>query len=247
MAHIVSRISRPRRLVVLQCIIVIAAVIVATVSSSSSNIAQASTCYGEIACHYHAIGETGWGSNGVAIDIQIPTNVFTYDSHDSVAFNAFIVNVEGSLALEAGTNLGWMDFCQTTIPSFVPYGTKDDGGTLSADCGLYLPPNGNYYWARAFKVSGRGYSRIENGSQQYLWQKDWGNYDPGYALDETTAEVWQYSSSYPTWAGSVNMFHGSWLDNNNHWNYWTFTNVGDDCPYHAAWYSPDAWQASSSC
>lgn len=240
-----SRIFRPRRFAVLQCVVVLASVLVAVVGSSS--IVQAKTCYSGNVCHYHAIGESGWGSNGTAIDIQIPTSVWTYNTYDGVAFNAFIVNVGGSSALEAGTVFGWMDYCNTALPAFIPYGTKDDGQTESANCGMYLAPNGNYYWARAFKVSGRGYSRIENGSQQNLWQKDWGNYDPGYALNETTAEVWQDAASYPTWAGSVNMFHGSWLDNNNHWNYWTFTNVSDDCPYHAVKYSPDAWQASSSC
>lgn len=142
---------------------------------------------------------------------------------------------------------GWMDYCNSDNQYFHPYGTKDNGQTESANCSLYLTPNGNYYWARAYHDSGGGHSRVENGSGSLLWKKDWGSYDTGYALNETTAEVHQNVSSLPSWSGTVNMFHGSYLDGSYHWNYWSFTNISNDCPYHASKYSPDAWQAASSC
>lgn len=198
-------------------------------------------------CKYQAVGESGWGSNGAAIDILIPNFTQLYLSTDGVAFNVFFTNFGSTSVIEAGVLYGWFSYCNATVPYYFPYGTINDGTTESADCDQSLPAYGNYYWVRAFQISGRGYSRIENGSQQNIWQKDWGNYNPGYAQDKTTAEIHQYSSSYPYWDGTVNMFHASWLDNNNHWNYWSFTNVSDDCPYHAAWYSSDAWQASYRC
>lgn len=247
MEHSVSRISRPRRFVVLQCVVVLATVLVAIVGSPVPVLANKCDPY---ECSFWAQGNSGHGSYGTAIDVQIPNFTQLYTSSDGVAFNAFIINdVNYSSALEAGVLYGWFTYCNATNPYYFPYGTKDNGTTESADCGESLPAYGNYYWARAFQVSGRGYSSVENGSQQLIWQKDWGNYDTvvQFSLNNTNAEVHLYSSSYTYWDGTVNMFHGSWLDHNDHWNYWSFTNVSDDCPYNATWYSNDAWQASSSC
>ena len=240
-----SRIFRPRRFVVLQFVAILAAVLVATVGASIP--AHAASCvYGY--CVYHAHGDSGYGSDGTAIDIRIPDTTWTYNTYDGVAFNAFIVNsLNFNSALEAGVVFGWMDFCGKNTQYYHPYGTKDNGQTESANCGMSLTANGNYYWARAYHDSSGGHSRVENGSGSLLWKKDWGSYDPGDALNTTNAEVHQNTTTYPSWISLVNMFHASWLDHNGHWNYWSYTNVHDDCPYHAARYSPDAWQASFGC
>lgn len=153
-------------------------------------------------------------------------------------------------ALEGGVVFGWMDLCNENTQYFHPYGTKDNGGTEAANCGLVLgqdPQNGNNYWAKAYHDGSGGHSRVENAAGTAIFQKDWGAYDTGWAYNTTTAEVHKNSANYPSWGGQVDMFHAQWLDSSGRWNFWSFTNTSDDCPYHASWFSADAWQAQSSC
>jgi hypothetical protein len=240
------RSSRPRLSTICTVVLVLAGVLSATIGTSSA--AHASTCYGTYICTYHAEGESGWPANGTATQVTIPTVVFTYNTYDGIAFNAFLVNnFNYDSALEAGTVFGWMNYCGENTQYFHPYGTKDNGGTESANCSYQLAPYGNAYLVRAYQSGGNGYSAVLTTGGSTIWSHNWGSYSVSNGLNVTTAEAHQNTSSYPVWSGGVDMFHSQWLDGSGHWNYWGFTNTSNDCPYHAAYYSPDAWVAYSSC
>lgn len=218
-------------------------------SLSTPNKALAYSCPYD--CNYHMWGWSGSGANGTRGYISTPT-VYGVNStnNNDVARSVWMWgsnNTGWSSSVEAGVSYGLDTYCGTFTAYFHPYGSKDNGGTGNANCGMNLG-TGTSYLVSAYHSGSNAHSRVQVGST-ILFDVNWGNYTDWAGYDNMAMfEVWG-SQSYPTPSWSYDYISGlQWEDSNGNWNNWGYLNPSTDdnssgCPYASIKLSNNAFQA----
>ncbi len=214
----------------------------------SASPAQASSCDGTF-CHYTNQGNSGAGAWGTGGEFIVPTTMYNVppSSDDTVAFMVWMWGSLGTgwwSSIETGMVYGFRANCGTFNAYFFPYGTKDDGGTESDDCGYAAYP-GQTFQLWSFHPGGgtTALSQVDtNGAN--IWSSNWGIYTDSVEYDnDSWAEVWGLQGQpTPYWSLNAKFDWLGWEHDDGSWSNWGSLSIQNDCPYHGTQLSNDAWQ-----
>src|SRR5262249_52648581 len=142
--------------------------------------------------------QSGFPANGTGIRVTLPLSVAIFGGVDAVAFNAFLVNNwVVTQSIEAGVAYGWQDFCGRATYYFHPYGTKANGDTENANCGLALTQGSSYViraWNQGSGINAT--SAVLTTGGQTLYSHSWGVYVVDFGLNLTMAEIHDDNVAY---------------------------------------------------